>query len=82
MKAKSTDHPIGAASVKEMYKDGKPFGWAVMVKEEKGKGGSGWYWYEVTSTTDSSKIYAEGRGARACATCHAQGTDYVISGLP
>ena len=79
MKAANKNHPVGSASVKEMYKDNKPFGWAVMVKTESGNGGNGWYWYEVTSTTDSSKIFAEGNGATSCVGCHAPGNDYVIT---
>ena len=81
MKNGNSEHPVGSASVKEMYKNGKAFGWAVMVKTDKGKGGDGWYWYEVTSTTDSSKIYAEGNGSTSCVGCHSPGVDYVVTKL-
>lgn len=41
-------HPVGAASVKELYGDGDVIaGWAVMAKVESGAGGQTWYWYEV-----------------------------------
>ena len=50
--------------VVEMYdEDGRLLGWAVMVKtgEDSAQGG-GWYWYEITSTTDGSSPVAAGNG--------------------
>jgi len=84
LKAGNTEHPVNAASVKELYKNGKMYGWAVMVKikmdgDSKGKR---WYWYEVTSTTDPKEIYAEGVGAPKCAGCHLPGKDMVRSKYP
>ena len=34
-------------------------------------GGKGWFWYEVTSTTDGSKPVATGNGVPLCLGCHA-----------
>jgi hypothetical protein len=84
MKAGNTDHPLNAASVKELYKNGTMYGWAVMVKikMDGDSKGSRWYWYEVTSTTDAKEIYAEGVGASACAGCHLPGIDMVRSKYP
>ena len=71
-------HPVNAAAVKELYRDGQPFGWAVMVKVKgQSDGGRGWYWYEVLSTSDSSKVVAAGTGVQFCAGCHTLGRDYV-----
>jgi hypothetical protein len=56
MKAGSASHPVGSSAVKEMYDgDGDLQGWAVMQKTQAdSEGGKGWFWYEVTSTTDGS----------------------------
>ena len=76
-------HPKGAAAVKELYKNGKMYGWAAMVKTQNDdEDGSSWYWYEVTSTTDPTKIVAEGINAGFCAGCHSIGKDFVRIGYP
>ena len=81
-----TDHPKGAAIVKEIYSPDKSklTGWAVSVKtEEKSEGGKGWFWVEFTSTTDSSKqALPAGNGVKLCTGCHLKGKDFVLSKLP
>jgi hypothetical protein len=63
------DFPIGAASVKELIRDGRVDGWAVAVKAaaESGDDGAGWYWYERSD----GEVYGEGRGFTGCTGCHA-----------
>ena len=61
-------HPVGAGIVKEMYDAGLNLqGWAIMVKTASDSaGGKGWFWYEVTSTTDGSTPVAVGNGVPLC----------------
>ncbi|MCG3175032.1 MAG: hypothetical protein GMKNLPBB_03366 [Myxococcota bacterium] len=79
-------HPRGAGAVKELYAaDGTTLtGWAVELKvQDDSAGGKGWYWYEVLSTTDDSKLVADGLGVQLCAGCHGRGgVDYVLTPLP
>ncbi len=91
MKNGNDVHPVGSASVKEMFRDDKsPFGWAVSVKAKPDSdGGKGWYWYETLSTTDPNAIpkrgtrTGEGFGAGMCIGCHRRfGTDFVASDYP
>jgi len=84
LKAGNKSHPVGASIVKEMYDAGKKLlGWAVMVKTATdSKGGKGWFWYEVTSTTDGTKPVAAGNGVAMCAGCHGLGKDFVLSNHP
>ncbi len=79
-----SEHPIGSAIVKEMYtKEKELSGWAVMIKtQEESEDGKGWFWYEVTSTTDANKIAAIGNGVVGCASCHAIGKDMVRTSFP
>lgn len=78
------EHPVGATAVKEMYeRDGKLIGWAVETKTQSDSNlGKGWFWYEVTSTTDGSEPVAIGNGVQGCVGCHAPGNDYVLSARP
>ena len=84
MKAGSDSHPVGSGAVKEMYDaDGDLQGWAVMFKTQAdSEGGKGWFWYEVTSTTDGSSPVGIGNGIPLCFGCHATGRDYVITRYP
>lgn len=85
MAAENEEHPKGSSVVKEMFsKDGALRGWAVAVKvdDASGDGGEGWYWYEVTSTTDGSNPVAADKGVGLCAGCHVAGTDFVLSEYP
>ena len=83
--AGNATHPKGSAIVKEMFNaDGTTLeGWAVSVKTDADSdGGKGWFWYEVTSTTDSSELVANGNGVGLCASCHSVGNDFVRSKWP
>jgi len=84
LKAGSASHPAGSAAVKEMFdKDGKLEGWAVMLKTAADSdGGKGWFWYEITSTTDPSNPVRIGNGVPLCFGCHATGADYVLTDYP
>ncbi len=84
MAAGNASHPIGSSAVKEMYDgDGNLQGWAVMVKTEADSaGGRGWFWYEITSTTDGSSPVAAGSGVPLCFGCHSTGKDFVLTGYP
>ena len=84
LKAGNTQHPTGAAAVKEMYNaDGRLQGWAAMVKTQAdGASGRGWFWYEITSTTDGSSPVASGNGVPLCFGCHFSGKDFVRTGYP
>ncbi len=84
MKAGNDAHPVGSGSVKEMYNaDGNLQGWAVMLKTQaESDRGKGWFWYEVTSTTDGSSPVGIGNGLPLCFGCHASGKDYVLTGYP
>ena len=79
LKAGNASHPAGSAAVKEMYDaEGKLQGWAVMVKTSNNSAnGKGWFWYEVTCTTDGSKPVASGNGVPLCFGCHFTGSDFV-----
>ena len=76
--------PTGAGIVKEMYDaDNQLQGWAVMVKTAADSdGGKGWFWYEITSTTDGSTPVAAGNGVPLCFGCHGVGNDFVLTEFP
>ncbi len=84
LRAGNDAHPVGAGIVKEMFDANRKLqGWAVMVKTASDSaGGKGWFWYEVTSTTDRSNPVAVGNGVPLCFGCHAAGKDYVLTELP
>ena len=84
LKAGNDSHPAGSAAVKEMFdKDGDLQGWAVMIKTAADSdGGKGWFWYEITSTTDPSNPVRIGNGVPLCFGCHATGADYVLTDYP
>ena len=83
--AGNAEHPKGATIVKEMFNDkGELAGWAVMAKtHDSTDEGNGWFWYEVTSTTDENSIAAMGNGVVGCISCHnIGGKDMVRSKFP
>ena len=84
LKADEATHPEGAGIVKEMYDaDGNLQGWAVMVKTAAdSEAGKGWFWYEITSTTDGSSPVAAGNGVPLCSGCHTIGKDFVLTKYP
>ncbi len=77
--AARTDHPVGAAAVKEFLSPkGEITGWAVEVKlEADSNGGQGWYWYEIFSAKPGASASSQGKGNGVCTGCHSQGRDYV-----
>ena len=78
-------HPVGAASVREIYaSDLKTLrGFGVLVKTEEGaQGGEGWYFYETFSVTPGDPYAISDQGAPGCVRCHTQGADFIQSQLP
>ncbi|MCG5051552.1 MAG: hypothetical protein KA712_01205 [Myxococcales bacterium] len=75
--AGGTNHPVGAASVKELFGSNDALrGWAVLVKTEAASnGGQGFYWYEILD----GSVVADGQGVGLCSSCHAAGKDYVLT---
>ena len=84
LRAGNVSHPVGAGIVKEMFDAERRLqGWAVMVKTAADSdGGRGWFWYEVTSTTDGSNPVAGGNGVPLCVACHTAGQDFVLTEYP
>lgn len=82
--AKATEHPMGAAMVKELYGSGSEVtGWAVAVKTAgSSAAGDSWYWYEIFGTTSATKPVADGKGLPGCKGCHSGGVDFVLSPYP
>ena len=77
--AGAAEHPVGAASVKELYGNGDSVrGWAVMVKVAADAADDGWYWFEIYD----GSIYADAVGPALCTNCHAGGSDYFLSPWP
>ena len=84
LSAGNNTHPMGAGIVKEMFsRSGELQGFAVSVKTQNDSaGGSGWFWYEVTSVTDSDALVANGNGVALCFGCHSTGNDFVLTKFP
>jgi hypothetical protein len=80
LEAGNTEHPMGAAAVKELYgmNGANIRGWSVMVKTEAGSGGARWWWYERYGQT----TYAASQGDDGCVPCHEAGTDHFLSPYP
>ncbi|NJK32822.1 MAG: hypothetical protein HC927_10670, partial [Deltaproteobacteria bacterium] len=79
LEAGNAEHPVGSATVKELYGDGDAvLGYSVMVKLEAGAEGDGWYWYEEYQ----GNVYADEQGAGLCTGCHSGGVDYFLSPWP
>ncbi len=76
--AQNAQHPVGAASIKELYGDGDTvLGWAVEVKQAEGID-EGWYWYEYYQ----GSVFADGVDVGLCQGCHASGIDSFRSPWP
>ena len=82
--AAGTEHPAGAASVKELYGGGSTVtGWAVSVKlAADSADGDGWYWYETFTTDAGGSADYQGVGLDLCTDCHGAGEDYVLIPYP
>jgi hypothetical protein len=61
------DYPVGAAAVKELYRNGAIAGYAVGVKVAAPSSGQSWYWYEAIG----SSVIADGVNRALCSNCHA-----------
>lgn len=59
-------YPIGAATVKELYRNGAIGGYAVMRKLANTGAATDWYWYELIGTS----VVADGRSPGVCTGCH------------
>lgn len=81
LEAGNAVHPVGSATVKELYEaDGETLrGHAVDVKVAEGEGPDTWLFYEGF-TGDDEPFY--GKGHPTCHGCHASGIDYVRTELP
>lgn len=73
--AGNTVHPLGTASVKELYAGDNLTGWAVLVKTASDQAAKNYFWYEIIN----ENIIANAQGAPLCANCHASGQDYVLT---
>ncbi len=82
LQAQNDVHPVGAATVKEMYAaDGTTLqGHAVQLKVAEGAGKDTWLFYEGFTPDYADPFY--GRGHPTCEGCHAAGADFVRSPLP
>jgi hypothetical protein len=81
LEAGSATHPLGAATVKELFGDGDAvLGWSVMIKVADGSGGDTWYWHENYDGT----TYADEVGSGLCTGCHGGrgNVDYFLSPWP
>lgn len=83
LKAGNKEHPVGSASVKELYQADlkSPAGYAVMVKVKAGSGGDTWYWYEIL-TSSGERVVADGTGVGLCTGCHSSGVDFFRTTFP
>jgi hypothetical protein len=69
-------YPVGAASVKELYRSGAVAGYAVGVKIAAPAAGASWYWYEAVG----SSVIADGVDRSLCSGCHASSPrDYIFT---
>ena len=75
MGAGNTEHPVGAAAVKESWMNGELAGWFVEVKVTEGEGGNTWYWWSDLAGVDAV-------GVGGCTGCHAVGIDFVTTVYP
>ena len=74
--AGNSEHPIGAAAIKELYDGDTIDGWAVLVKvRDDGPEELRYYWYEILGGT----IYADGEDEPGCSDCHSGGKDFVLT---
>ena len=71
--------PVGAASVKEVFRGSTIVVYAVSRRVEEGPDSDGWYWYEGIGDSVSSN----GQGVESCVGCHAGAArDFVFTVVP
>lgn len=82
LRAGNASHPVGSATVKELYEaDGVTLsGHAVDIKVASGTAADTWLYYEGFAPSYANPFY--GRGLSTCTGCHSRGSDYVRSPLP
>ena len=69
-------YPVGAASVKELYQNGRVTGFAVGLKISEGNAAGSWYWYEAYGDS----VIADGTNKGICVNCHSGAPrDYVFT---
>ncbi|MBA3398103.1 MAG: hypothetical protein H0T89_36090 [Deltaproteobacteria bacterium] len=69
-------YPVGAASVKELYRGTEISGYAVGLKVSTGTDANSWYWYEAFGDS----VVADRIGQSLCAGCHEDAPrDYVFT---
>jgi hypothetical protein len=78
----ASPHPVGAAAVKELYRDDQLRGWAVMAKTRPEAGASSWYWYEVFSVAPDAEPAVAAQADVTCTGCHDGGLDAVRTRWP
>jgi hypothetical protein len=70
------NYPVGAASVKELWQNGRVTGFAVGVKITASAEAASWYWYEAYGDS----VIADGVNRGICVNCHAGAPrDYVFT---
>ncbi len=73
----NTEHPVGAAAIKESWDGDELVGWFIEVKIAEGAGPQTWYWWSDLAGVDT--VGAAGVG---CSDCHAAGVDFVTTEYP
>jgi hypothetical protein len=69
-------YPVGAASVKELVRNGEVTGYAVMRKLDDNNTAGSWYWYEAFG----SSVIADGRSPGICTGCHSDAPrDFIFT---
>lgn len=66
--SKSGSYPVGAASVKELWGNGRITGYAVSVKMRAGSGADTWQWYE----SSGGSVRVNAMAASGCEGCHSR----------
>jgi hypothetical protein len=71
--------PVGAASVKEVFRDNTIVAYAAYRKVDAEPGGDSWFWYEG----NRESVAIIGQGAEVCVGCHtAAARDFVFTVVP
>lgn len=79
LKANNAEHPVGAASIKELYSSSDQLrGYAVNLKIKAGSGGDTWYFYEILD----GNVAVDDIGLSVCVGCHSAGPDLFASPYP
>jgi len=71
----SGPYPVGAATVKEVVRDGVITGYAVMRKLDDANTAGSWHWYEAFG----DNVIVDGRAPGGCVGCHSGGRDFIFT---